>query len=82
MTICNDAAALEADLRPDAAAATRRWRSAEARRRRAAQQNEGPSVTYHLPAKLTVPSRNDEQVIEVAKHRAWRRSTTTRPCRC
>src|SRR5205807_978004 len=28
---------------------------------------EGPSVTYHLKAKLTVPSRNDEQVIEVAK---------------
>jgi hypothetical protein len=30
-------------------------------------QNEGPSVTYHLASKLTVPSRNDEQVIEVAK---------------
>ncbi len=28
---------------------------------------EGPSVTYHLPSRLTVPSRNDEQVIEVAK---------------
>jgi hypothetical protein len=28
---------------------------------------DGPSVTYHLPNKLTVPSRNDEQVIEVAK---------------
>jgi uncharacterized protein (TIGR02231 family) len=28
---------------------------------------DGPSVTYHLPTKLTVPSRNDEQVIEVAK---------------
>ncbi len=28
---------------------------------------DGPSVTYHLPSKLTVPSRNDEQVIEVAK---------------
>jgi uncharacterized protein (TIGR02231 family) len=32
-----------------------------------AQKNEGPSVTYHLSTKLTVPSRNDEQVIEVAK---------------
>jgi hypothetical protein len=32
-----------------------------------ASQNEGPSVTYHLNARLTVPSRNDEQVIEVAK---------------
>ncbi len=30
-------------------------------------QNEGPSVTYHLSARLTVPSRNDEQVLEVAK---------------
>jgi hypothetical protein len=28
---------------------------------------EGPSVTYHLPNKLTVPSRRDEQVIEVAR---------------
>jgi uncharacterized protein (TIGR02231 family) len=29
--------------------------------------NEGPSVTYRLKARLTVPSRKDEQVIEVAK---------------
>ena len=29
--------------------------------------NDGPSVTYHLPNKLTVPSRGDEQVIEVVK---------------
>jgi hypothetical protein len=29
--------------------------------------NEGPSVTYHLPNKLTVPSRNDEQIVEIAK---------------
>jgi hypothetical protein len=29
--------------------------------------NEGPSVTYHLQSKLTVPSRNDEQVVEVTK---------------
>ncbi len=28
---------------------------------------DGPSVTYHLPNKLTVPSRNDEQVVEVVK---------------
>src|SRR5262249_22795096 len=27
-------------------------------------QNEGPSVTYHLTARLSVPSRTDEQVIE------------------
>ena len=29
--------------------------------------SDGPSVTYHLPNKLTVPSRGDEQVIEVVK---------------
>jgi hypothetical protein len=32
-----------------------------------AEKNEGPSVTYHLPSKLSVPSRNDEQVLEVAR---------------
>jgi uncharacterized protein (TIGR02231 family) len=30
-------------------------------------QQEGQSVTYHLDLKLTVPSRSDEQVLEVAK---------------
>jgi Domain of unknown function (DUF4139)/N-terminal domain of unknown function (DUF4140) len=29
--------------------------------------DEGPSVTFHLGTRLTIPSRNDEQVIEVAK---------------
>lgn len=29
--------------------------------------DEGPSVTYKLPTKLSIPSRNDEQVIEIAK---------------
>lgn len=28
---------------------------------------EGPSVTYKLSTRLTIPSRNDEQVIEIAK---------------
>lgn len=28
---------------------------------------EGPSITYHLKTHLTIPSRNDEQIIEVAK---------------
>ena len=28
---------------------------------------EGPSVTYHLKSRLTVPSRNDQQLIEVAR---------------
>ncbi len=32
-----------------------------------ASAREGQSVTYHLPSKLTVPSRNDEQVIEVTR---------------
>ncbi len=32
-----------------------------------ASLQEGPSVTYHLKARLSVPSRNDEQVIEVTK---------------
>jgi hypothetical protein len=30
-------------------------------------KNEGPSVTYHLANRLSVPSRNDDQVIEVAR---------------
>jgi len=29
--------------------------------------SEGPSVTYHLPTRLTIPSRSDEQIIEVAR---------------
>jgi hypothetical protein len=29
--------------------------------------HEGPSVTYHLRARLTVPSRNDQQLIEIAR---------------
>lgn len=29
--------------------------------------NDGPSVTYHLPNKLSLPSRSDEQVLEVAR---------------
>ena len=29
--------------------------------------HEGPSVTYHLRSTLTVPSRNDQQLIEVAR---------------
>src|SRR5207249_1317396 len=35
--------------------------------RKASSGNDGPSVTYHLDSKITVPSRNDEQVLEVAK---------------
>ena len=32
-----------------------------------APAHEGPSVTYHLRSTLTVPSRNDQQLIEVAR---------------
>ncbi|MBM3993268.1 MAG: mucoidy inhibitor MuiA family protein [Planctomycetes bacterium] len=28
---------------------------------------EGPSVAFHLKAKVSIPSRNDEQIIEIAK---------------
>jgi hypothetical protein len=34
---------------------------------KATNAREGQSVTYHLPTKLTIPSRNDEQVIEVTR---------------
>jgi uncharacterized protein (TIGR02231 family) len=58
--LVNDAAALEQyrdlwatrELNPSAAACDDR---------------EGPSVTYHLATRLTVPSRHDEQVIQVAR---------------
>ena len=30
-------------------------------------RSDGPSVTYHLPNKLSVPSRMDEQVVEIVK---------------
>jgi hypothetical protein len=33
----------------------------------ARSRNEGPSVTYHLNARLSVPSRDDEQVLEVTR---------------
>src|SRR5262249_21825211 len=59
----NEAAALEQakDL-----LATREEEAQQARELRAASK-EGPTVTYHLPPRVTVPSRNDEQIIEVAR---------------
>jgi hypothetical protein len=36
-------------------------------KRLAGKSHDGPSVTYHLPHKLSIPSRYDEQVVEVAK---------------
>src|SRR5262249_19469939 len=30
-------------------------------------ENEGPSVTYHLKTRFTVPSRTEEQILEVAR---------------
>ena len=47
-----------------------------------AARREGPSVTYHLKQHFSIPSRNDEQLIEVVAHRAVRRVTSTRPCPC
>jgi hypothetical protein len=38
-----------------------------AKQRFRSNPNEGPSVSYHLPARLSVPSRNDEQVLEVTR---------------
>jgi hypothetical protein len=64
--IINEAAALEQakDL-----LATREEEVQQARVQKASNRasNEGPTVTYHLPSRLTVPSRNDEQIIEVAR---------------
>ena len=41
--------------------------NAEAQRAAARSSREGPSVTYHLKTALTIPSRNDQQLIEVAR---------------
>ncbi len=58
--LINTAAALDQSwelLNPEAAV----------KRACALSTREGPSVTYHLSTPLTVPSRNDEQVIEVTR---------------
>ena len=61
-TLANEAAALE-----------QTWHLLVAREEPGAERNdfnhdiEGPSVTYPLPAQLSIPSRQDEQVVEVAK---------------
>jgi uncharacterized protein (TIGR02231 family) len=65
----NEASALEQNLD---LMRTRDEVLAEAKKRKTtgaagASRNDGPSVTYHLPSKLTVPSRSDEQMIEVVK---------------
>jgi hypothetical protein len=41
--------------------------AADAQKDGEAKPREGPSVTYHLKARLTIPSRNDPQLIEVAR---------------
>jgi uncharacterized protein (TIGR02231 family) len=56
----------------NSAAASQQWAELLAREEPsadAAEANprEGPSVAYHLPANLTVPSRNDPQLVEVAR---------------
>ena len=56
----------------NSAAASQQWAELLAREEPsadAAEANpkEGPSVSYHLPTQLTVPSRNDPQLVEVAR---------------
>jgi hypothetical protein len=65
--LLNDASAVEQNLelqrsREEIIAQLKKTKTAPA-----AASNDGPSVSYHLPSKLTVPSRNDEQVVEVVK---------------
>jgi hypothetical protein len=65
--LLNDAAAIEQNLdlmrsREEVLAEQKKGKHAPS-----PSGTDGPSVTYHLPNKLTVPSRNDEQVIEVVK---------------
>ncbi len=67
--LLNDAVALEQNLD---LMRTRDEVLAEAKKRKRLggldpSRNDGPSVTYHLASKLTVPSRSDEQIIEVVK---------------
>jgi hypothetical protein len=67
--ILNEASALEQNLdlmrsRDDVLA---RLRKGNSQAMTDATGTDGPSVTYHLANKLSVPSRNDEQVIEVVK---------------
>ena len=54
----------------NSAAASEQWADLLAREEpnaNTAKTPEGPSVAYHLPARLTVPSRNDPQLVEVAR---------------
>jgi uncharacterized protein (TIGR02231 family) len=54
----------------NSAAASEQWAELLAREEPnagAARTPEGPSVAYHLPARLTIPSRNDPQLVEVAR---------------
>ncbi len=67
----NEAAALEQadellarkDDRDEKAEPQQAFKMADA----ATATHEGPSVTYHLRSRLTIPSRNDQQLIEVAR---------------
>ncbi|HSZ56248.1 MAG TPA: DUF4139 domain-containing protein [Tepidisphaeraceae bacterium] len=54
----------------NSAAASEQWAELLAREgpdADSAKAPEGPSVAYHLPARLTIPSRNDPQLVEVAR---------------
>src|SRR5262249_16897143 len=61
--ILNDAAAWEQTL--DLIKSSEELAGFKLRKGKSA--NEGPSVTYHLKSKLSVPSRNDEQVVEISR---------------
>jgi uncharacterized protein (TIGR02231 family) len=56
----------------NSAAASQQWAELLAREETSADAadsnpREGPSVAYHLPSHLTVPSRNDSQLVEVSR---------------
>jgi uncharacterized protein (TIGR02231 family) len=65
--LLNEAAALEQNLDLQKTRAELLAENARKQGGRGPSANEGPSVTYRLKARLTIPSRKDEQVIEVAK---------------
>jgi hypothetical protein len=61
----NDAAALEQTT--DLLATVEDFKKQKAATMSRIPAGEGPSITYDLTSKLSIPSRNDEQVIEIAR---------------
>jgi hypothetical protein len=64
-TIYNNAAALE--QAQDLIQTKEELQAANKGKQMSSAVDDGPSVTYHLRSRLSVPSRQDEQVLEVAK---------------